>query len=169
MMKLLAFFTLFITGFISVQAQNQIKSTPLMGNYKIVKANCNGEDLIWKKHDKVIFSGGIMAIGGSLSTVEENKECRFQDIYSRLMENFGVINESYNETSALIPVTRREACWDVVNGERVEDSLEMKQVEITSSLTKLEASKTGQSLIIQIDESLLCDGLVELHLEHNIQ
>jgi hypothetical protein len=168
-MKLFALVTLFITGLTCVQAQNQIKSTPLMGNYKIVKAICNGEDMLWKKHDKVIFSGGIMAIGGSLSSVEENKECRFQDIYSRLMENFGVINESYNETSALIPVTRREACWDVVNGERVEDSLQIKQVEITNTLTKLEASKSGQSLVIQIDESLLCDGLAELHLEHNIQ
>lgn len=164
-MKTMLFMVLLLST--SVMAQSRVKSTPLMGNYKIVKAVCSGEEMLWKKHDKVIFSGGIMAIGGILSSVDENKECRFQDIYSRLMENFGVINESYNETSSLIPVTRREACWDVVEGVRVEDSLQMKQVEISSTLTKLVASKTGQSLVIQIDESQLCDGLVELHLEHN--
>lgn len=162
-------FFLFLASSFAIQAQAQKRSTPLMGNYKISKAVCNGEEMIWKKHDKIIFSGGFLIVGGNLTSVEDNKECRFQDIYSRLHESAGMVNEAYNETSSLLPVKRREACWDLKDGTRVEESKAMKESEITNNLTRLVAKKEGHALTIQIDESSLCDGLVTLSLEYDFQ
>jgi|GEM_PF-3075015 len=143
----------------------QFKATPLMGKYTVGEAKCGNETFLWKKHDKIIFSGSIFAIGGPLESFEDNKECRFQDVYNVIVQTSSFSNDQYSQVGTLMAEVRREACWDLVNGVRVGEP-KVNNVDIVDPLRTLQAQKKGRTIHITIPERNLCNDDLTLELTH---
>ncbi len=144
--------------------------SPLMGNFKVVSAQCSGESFLWKKNDSVVLSGNILAIGGVHEKIEmeENEECRFQDIYSRIRQSSSFNGDEAREESVLVSEFKRIACWKLVNGERVGDPVIVKE-KIVTPLSVVEIQKKGSQVNMTIEERDLCDSQVTLELAHKTQ
>lgn len=165
-MKAIVAFTL-ITFAFGTMAQS---FSPLMGNFKVIGAKCSGESFLWKKHDKVVLSGDVLAIGGVFEKIdsEENEECRFQDIYRRVKQSSSFTNGDAREVSVLLPQFRRVGCWKTANGERVGEAT-MAESKVETPLPMVEINKVGSRFEITIEERDLCDSEVKLELTHNAQ
>lgn len=142
--------------------------SPLMGNFKIVNANCGGEQVLWKKHDKVKLTGNFLVLTGKMETESENRECRFGDIYTRVSSNLSDVNGNVTEIAALKPEARKIECFDLVDGQRISEKGEVKIVEIEAPLTVFKGVKEGSSVSIQVDENELCQGVAIFNLDHSL-
>jgi hypothetical protein len=165
-MKAIFVFTILSLSFASFGQ----RFSPLMGNFKVVSAQCSGESFLWKKNDSVVLSGNILAIGGVHEKIEmgENEECRFQDIYTRVKQSSSFSGDEAREESVLISEFKRITCWKLKNGERIGNPVIVKE-KVVNPLSMVEIQKKGGQIDITIDERDLCDSQVTLELAHKTQ
>jgi predicted negative regulator of RcsB-dependent stress response len=142
--------------------------SPLMGNYSVIKATCEDFSFVWKKHDKVTFTGDKVSFAGMIDSIDENKKCRFKDIYQLKNLNKDFTEGTYSLKASLAAITRVETCVGL------EEELVMALPEQRKNLSvpagqmikEIVAQKKGRTIELKFSDQSTCDDLIKLELAH---
>jgi len=160
-------FFIVITGAL-ILSHSSLGSSPLMGNYSVVKATCEDFSFVWKKHDRVVFTGEKMVLSGLSESIEESKKCRFEDVYLLKSAQSDLKNGTYHKTAQLAATTRIETCINLDDEFVMASDADKKRMEIPENqiLQEIQAQKKGRTITLKIRDRASCDELLEIELTH---
>lgn len=145
----------------------QAGESPIVGNLKVVSAQCGGDKFLWKKSDEIILTGELLVLGGNFEKEDQSADeaCRVQDIYKRVQDSLKLTSAGAHEDARLIPVKRRVTCWKVGDVKSMNNP-DVSEEEIIAPLEEISLHQFEKRVTASLEESELCQTRVELELSH---